>query len=98
MTDSPKSCLPGAVVKYCGPTNCRGSRWLATINRGNEPQHKFRASVPFDQGPDAAAAAVIAKANKYFSTNWHFIPPAISIDGSGCNYVYPIASLPNSHA
>ena len=97
MTDSPKSSLPGAIVKYAGPTNCRGSRWLATINRGNEPHHKFRASVPFEQGPDAAAAAVTAKAAKYFEANWQLVFPAISLDGSGCGYVYPIASLPTPH-
>jgi len=96
MTDSPKSYAPGAVVRYCGPTNCRGSRWIATIKRGSEPQHQFRVSVPYEQGPDAAAAAVISKAARYFGIKWHFVAPAISLDGSGCNYVYPIASLSTS--
>jgi len=97
MTDFPKSSLPGAIVKYCGPTNCRGSRWIATINRGSEARHKFRAIVPFEQGPDAAAAAVTAKAAKCFNANWQLVFPAISLDGSGCDYVYPIASLPTPH-
>lgn len=42
-----------AVVKYHGPTNTRGSRWIATIRRGGG--ETWRASVPFSDGPIAAA-------------------------------------------
>ena len=53
-----------AVVKYHGPTNNRGSRWIATIKRGRG--EVWRASVPFQEGPITAAVAAAAK----FGTNW----------------------------
>jgi len=48
-----------AIVKYHGPTNSRGSRWIATITRGADC--KWRASVTFADGPIAAAMAAAAK-------------------------------------
>lgn len=53
-----------AVVKYHGPTNSRGSRWIATIRRGGG--ENWRASVPFQDGPLVAAVAAAAK----FGANW----------------------------
>ena len=49
-----------AVVKYCGPTNTRGSRWIASIRRDRETV--WRGSVPFQDGPISAALTACAKA------------------------------------
>ena len=49
-----------AVVRYAGPTNTRGSRWIATITRGVDC--KWRASVSFADGPLVAAVAAARKA------------------------------------
>jgi len=48
-----------AIVKYHGPTNTRGSRWIATIKRGGG--ETWRASVPFQDGPLVAAIAATRK-------------------------------------
>lgn len=48
-----------AVVKYTPATSKRCSRWTATLNRGRDCI--YRASVPFDQGPMAAAEAAAAR-------------------------------------
>jgi len=48
-----------AVVKYHGPTNSRGSRWIASIRRDRETV--WRGSAPFQDGPIAAALAACAK-------------------------------------
>lgn len=53
-----------AVVRYAGPTNTRGSRWIATIRRDRETV--WRAFVPFADGPLAAAVAAAAKGG----TDW----------------------------
>jgi hypothetical protein len=53
-----------AVVKYHGPTNTRGSRWIATIKRGGG--EIWRASVSFQDGPITAAVAAAGK----FGANW----------------------------
>ena len=53
-----------AVVRYHGPTNSRGSRWIATIKRGGG--EVWRASLPFSDGPIAAAVAAADK----FGATW----------------------------
>ena len=53
-----------AVVKYHGPTNTRGSRWIATIKRGGG--EVWRASSPFEDGPLVAATNAAAK----FGATW----------------------------
>lgn len=62
------ACVSGstacAIVRYSGPTNTRGSRWLATIKRGGG--EIWRASVPFADGPLVAAIAAAAK----FGAEW----------------------------
>ena len=42
-----------AVVRYHGPTDIRGSVWVATIKRDSE--NVWRATVPFADGPVTAA-------------------------------------------
>jgi hypothetical protein len=48
-----------AVVKYVGQSNTRPSRWIAKLGDSNGA--KFRAAVPFDDGPVAAAMKLAAK-------------------------------------
>ena len=47
------------VVRYAGPTDRRGSRWIATLKR--DSQTVWRAAVPFADGPIAAAQALLTK-------------------------------------
>ena len=86
---SPFRYVPGAVVKYCGPTDTRGSRWIATIRRGQTRADVFRATVPYGDGPDAAAAAVVDRFNAAMAADWRVIGAALSTDG-GDSYAYPI--------
>jgi len=83
--------LGGAIlVRYAGPTNSRGSRWIATLDRGEDC--KFRAVVAFDyssedDGRAAAARAALGKfsawANEkatthrteYSLTGWLYLAP-----------------------
>jgi hypothetical protein len=48
----------GALVRYLGPTDHKGSRWVATISRDGE---HTRAYVPYTDGPIAAAIAAETK-------------------------------------
>ena len=55
--DGSRAC---AVVRYAGPTDTRGSRWLATIKR--DSQHTWRGSATFEEGPITAALRAASKA------------------------------------
>jgi len=48
-----------AVVRYAGPTNTRGSRWLASIRRDRETV--WRGSATFEEGPITAALRAATK-------------------------------------
>lgn len=91
MSESPANYTPGAVVKYSPATDTKGSRWTATIKRGNNRADITRASVPYADGPDAAAAAVVARFNATHElrTPWQITGPALSLDG-GNLYAFPI--------
>jgi hypothetical protein len=96
MTSSPERYVPGCLVRYRPPTDTRGGRWLAVIKRGNQPGDRFAASVPFHDGPDAAAAAAVAKFNqcmpgvvKREGAGWIVLGAALSLDG-GDSYAYPV--------
>ena len=90
---SPFRYTPGAIVKYCGATDTRGSRWIATIRRGQTRADVVRVSVPYADGPDAAAAAVVDRFNDRMGNDtpdaWRVIGAAQSIDG-GDTYAYPV--------
>jgi hypothetical protein len=88
---SPFRYVPGCVVEYCGATNTRGSVWRATITRGNAPADRFRAVVPYADGPDAAARAVVERFNHAMDADWRLIGAALSING-GDRYAYPVGS------
>lgn len=53
-----------AVVRYHGPTNTKGSRWIATITRGIDVV--WRGTVTFADGPIEAALA----ACKHGGVDW----------------------------
>lgn len=95
MTSSPDRYVPGCLVRYRPPTNTRGGRWLAVIKRGNQPGDRFAVSVPFHDGPDAAAAAAVAKFNQSMpgladdGLEWIVLGAALSLDG-GDSYAYPV--------
>jgi hypothetical protein len=84
---SPEHYVPGLLVRYRGATDTRGSRWVATLTRGAGPDWKLSATVPYQSGPDAAAAAVVAQFNVKHSTSWRVDPTALSLDG-GDLYAY----------
>jgi len=88
---SPFRYIPGAVVKYCAPTDRRGSQWAATIRRGQTRADLARAAVPYADGPDAAALAVVERFNRAMGANWRLIGAALSLDG-GNAYAYPVGS------
>lgn len=85
---SPFRYVPGCVVEYCGATNARGSVWRATITRGTNRADRFRATVPYADGPDAAARAVVERFNDATDNDWRIIGAALSLDG-GNRYAYP---------
>jgi len=93
MSLSPANYVPGCSVEFRGPTNTRGSQWVAVIRRGRNRSDCYRAAVPFADGPDAAARAAVEKFNKYpdglGEACWQVIGPALSMDG-GDRYAYPV--------
>ncbi len=88
---SPAAYVPGVLVRYLGATNSRGSRWQATLNRGAGAENRYRAAVPYADGPDAAAAAVVARFNECRDADWRILGAALSLDG-GDTYAYPCSA------
>ena len=88
---SPETYVPGAVVEYCGATDTRGSAWRATITRGNTAADRFRATVSYAEGPDAAARAVVDRFNRALNADWQLIGAALSLNG-GDRFAYPVGS------
>jgi hypothetical protein len=78
---------PGLLVKYAGATNTKGSRWMASLSRGGHPETLVRATVSYQEGPNAAALAVVEKFNVVNGTTWTVDPMALSMDG-GNTYAY----------
>ena len=90
MTFHPSSYVPGCLVRYRPPTNSSGQAWLAVIKTGSKPGDRFAARVPFHHGPDAAAAAAVARFNQSMPrTDWIVLGAALSLDG-GDSYAYPV--------
>jgi hypothetical protein len=88
---SPFRYVPGCVVEYSGATGSRGSRWVATITRGRDTADRFRAAVPYESGPDAAALAAVDRFNASLGADWKLIGAALSLNG-GDRYAYPVGS------
>ena len=89
--DHPANYRAGAVVRYCGATDTKGSRWVATVIRGPGVENRYRVTVPYQDGPDSAVAAVVSRFNEVNGTAWIVDPCAASIDG-GTTYVYRLDS------
>lgn len=77
----PRHSRAGVIVSYRGPTNRRGAVWHGSIKR-NANKRAITATVPSYEGPDAAAKAVLVKAD----FDWRLLPAAC-LDG-GDRYVY----------
>lgn len=88
MSHSPTAYVPGLTVTYVPPTDTRGSRWRATLARGAGAVNRFRVSVPYADGPDAAARAVVGRFNETRGADWIVYGAALSLDG-GNHYAYP---------
>jgi hypothetical protein len=86
---SPFRYVPGCVVEYRPPTNTRGSRWVATITRGQDRADVYRAAVSYGDGPDAAALAAVDRFNAAMGGEWRLIGAALSLNG-GDRYAYPV--------
>lgn len=86
---SPFRYVPGVAVEYRGATDTRGSVWVGVIRRGRQRGDVFRASVPYNDGPDAAARAAVNRFNDAMAADWCIIGAALSMDG-GDRYAYPV--------
>ena len=89
MPESPAHYVPGCSVEYRGPTDRRGSQWVAVIRRGRQRSDCYRAAVPFADGPDAAARAAVDRINRLEGFGWSVLGAALSMDG-GDRYAYPV--------
>tara|TARA_Y100000004_G_scaffold135590_1_gene153434 strand:+ start:447 stop:785 length:339 start_codon:yes stop_codon:yes gene_type:complete len=93
MPEFPFRYVPGCAVEYRGPTNTGGSVWAAVIRRGRDRGDQYRATVPFSEGPDAAAWAAVDRINADLASDglapWQVIGAALSMDG-GDRYSYPV--------
>ena len=87
FSHSPSAYRPGLLVKYLGATNTKGSRWMASLSRGGHPETLAKATVSYQEGPDAAALAVVEKFNTANGTAWTVDPEALSLDG-GNTFAY----------
>jgi len=85
--------VPGCSVEYRGPTDTRGSRWVAVIRRGRDRSDCYRAACPFEQGAIEAARLAVQRFNeravKSESDEWHVLGHPLSMDG-GDTYVFPV--------
>lgn len=89
MNHYPFNSLPGALVEYRRPTNRNVSKWRATITRGKGAANRWRASVPYQDGPDAAVAALLQRFNECHDTQWIIQGTPLSLSG-GEVYAYPV--------
>lgn len=98
MAHSPFRYVPGCFVEYKGPTATKGGRWVAVIRRGRDRGDQYRATVPFNDGPDAAAWAAVSLFNAEGLTDrpreehWQVLGAALSMDG-GDRYSYPVGPV-----
>ena len=98
MSHSPFRYVPGCTVEYKGPTNTKGSRWVAVIKRGRDRGDHYKASVPYQEGPDQAARLAVQCFNAEGLTDrpreehWQILGAALSLDG-GDSYTYPVGPV-----
>ena len=92
MPEFPFRYVPGCAVEYRGPTHTLGGRWVAVIRRGRDRADQYRATVSFNEGPDAAAWAAVDRFNAELPDpidRWQVLGAALSMDG-GDRYAYPV--------
>ena len=93
MSSHPAHYVPGCSVEYRGPTDTKGAVWAAVIRRGRDRCDVYRATVPFKDGPTAAARAAVARFNTELIPDglgrWQVLGAALSMDG-GDRYAYPV--------
>lgn len=93
MNHAPVAYVPGVVVAYVPPTDTRCSGWRATLTRGDGAANRWRARVTYNDGPDTAAAAVVARFNETMGNahgeTWRVIGAALSLDG-GTTFAYAV--------
>ena len=96
MPESPAHYVPGCSVEYRGPTNTLSGRWVAVIRRGRKRSDCYRVTVPFNDGPDAAAWAAVDRINADLASDglgpWQVLGAALSMDG-GDRYSYPVGPV-----
>ena len=69
--------------------------WAAVIRRGPDRGDHYRVTVPFADGPDAAAWAAVdlfnaeGLTNRPRSEHWQLLGAALSMDG-GDRFTYPV--------
>ena len=85
--DHPRHYRAAIVATYHGP-GARGATWRATLRRSPN-ERPAAASVPAQDGPDAAVAALLLK----LDLPWRMLPAAGSPDGAG-RYVYVAELVP----
>ncbi len=79
--DDPRHYRAAIIATYHGP-GARGATWRATLRRSPNDR-PASATVPAQDGPDAAVAALLHK----LALPWRMLPAAGSPDGAG-RYVY----------
>ena len=87
--NSPASYVPGCLVEFMPPTDTRCSGWRATITRGSTAADRYRVRVTWEAGPDAAAAAAVARFNECLGADWIFLGAPLSMN-NGTAYAYPV--------
>lgn len=85
----PASYVPGCLVESMPPTDHRCSGWRATITRGNTVADRYRVRVPWEAGPDAAAAAAVDRFNECMGAEWIVLGAPLSMN-NGTAYAYPV--------
>ena len=70
MNNAPFNSLPGVLVEYRRPTNRNAPKWRATLTRGSGARNRWRASVPYQDGPTEAVAELLSRYNEAQGTQW----------------------------
>lgn len=89
MNNAPFNALSGVLVEYRRPTNRNVARWRATITRGSGAANRWRQSVPYADGPDAAVRALLEHLRESEGLLWTIKGTPLSL-GNGDVYAYPV--------
>ena len=90
MNNAPFNALPGVLVEYRRGTNTRPSaQWRATLTSGSGARNRWRASVPYQDGPNEAVAELLRRYNEAQGTQWIIQGTPLSLS-NGEVYAYPV--------